>query len=230
MQKGNTTIRGLLFLTFQTHLPSEPSARVDGLTAIEAPLRAARNFQDALSTLRTWRQQALTVVTDLGGNPEPLKLLSSLKTLISSLVSSDNAFATEVAQMYRATDVKVHCTDSALLHMMGLLEIELSARAQEDDEEKRRKGQTHHVSTASAEARGASKGKGKGKGKPPQPPNKGKGKKDDNKGKGKGGGDDTKPICSDYLTDNGCPRGDQCTSRHPARVGKSITTSLMPNL
>ena len=222
MQKGNTTILDLLFLTFQTYLPSEPSARVDGLTAIEAPLRAARNFQDALSTLRTWRQQVLTVVTDLGGNPEPLKLLSSLKTLISSLVSSDNAFATEVAQMYRTTNVKVHCTDSALLQMMGLLEIELSARAQEDDEEKRRKGQTHHVSTASAEARGASKGKGKGKGKPPQPPNKGKGKKDDNKGKGKGGGDDTKPICSDYLTDNGCPRGDQCTYRHPARVGKCL--------
>ena len=109
----------------------------------------------------------LTVVTDSGGNPEPLKLLSSLKTLISSLVSSNNAFATEVAQMYRTTNViKVHCTDSALLQMMGLLEIELSARAQEDDEEKRRKGQTHHVSTASAEARGASKGKGKGKGKP----------------------------------------------------------------
>ena len=122
--------------------------------------------------------------------------------------------------MYRTTNVKVHCTDSALLQMMGLLEIELSARAQEDDEEKRRKGQTHHVSTASAEARGASKGKGKGKGKPPQPPNKGKGKKDDNKGKGKGGGDDSKPICSDYLTDNGCPRGDQCTYPPPSKSWK----------
>ena len=189
MQKGTTTILDLLCLTFQTHLPSEPSARVDGLTAIEAPLRAARHFQDALSTLLAWRQQVLAVVTDLGGNPEPLKLPSSLKTLISSLVSSDSAFATEVAQTYCTTNVKVHCTDSALLQMMGLLEIELSARAQEDDKEKRRKGQTHHASSASAEARGASKGKAKGKGKPPQPPNKGEGKKDDNKGKGKGGGE-----------------------------------------
>ena len=94
MQKGTSTILDLSFITFQTYLPSEPSARVDGLTTIETPLRAARNFQEALSTLRNWRQQALTVVSDLGGNPEPLKLLSSLKTLRSSLVNSDNSFAT----------------------------------------------------------------------------------------------------------------------------------------
>ena len=79
MQRGASTILDLLFITFQTYLPSEPSARVDGLTTIEAPLRTAKNFQEALSTLRNWRQQVLTVVTDLGGNPEPLKLLSSLK-------------------------------------------------------------------------------------------------------------------------------------------------------
>ena len=28
---------------------------------------------------------------------------------------------------------------------MGMLEIELAARAQEDDEERRKKGQTHHA-------------------------------------------------------------------------------------
>ena len=101
MQKGATTVLDLLFITFQTYLPSEPSARLEGLTTVEAPLRAAKNFQEALTTLRSWRQQVLTVVNDLGGNPEPLKLLSSLRTLISSLVSSDNAFATEVAQIFR---------------------------------------------------------------------------------------------------------------------------------
>ena len=51
MQKGTTTVLDLLFITFQTFLPSEPSARVDGLATIEAPLRAAKNFQEALSTL-----------------------------------------------------------------------------------------------------------------------------------------------------------------------------------
>ena len=137
MQKGAMTVLDLLFITFQTYLPSEPSARVEGLTTVEAPLRASKNFQEALTTLRSWRQQVITVVNDLGGNPEPLKLLSSLRTLISSLVSSDNAFATEVAQIFRTTQVKNNCTDQTLLHTMGMLEIELAARAQEGEEKER---------------------------------------------------------------------------------------------
>ena len=163
-------------------------------------------------------------MNDLGGNPEPLKLLSSLKTLISSLMNSDNSFATEVAQMYRTTNVKVQCTDAALLQMMGLLEIELSARAQEDDEERRRKGHAHHLSSSAAEAGAVGKGKGKSKGKSPEKDKgKEKGKNEGSKGaKGKGGKDDSRPICSDYMTENGCPRGDQCTQRHPARVGKCL--------
>ena len=103
MQKGALKVHELLFLTFQAFLPSEPSARVDGLNTVETPLKAARNFAEALTTLRTWRQQVVTVVTDLKANPEPLKLFNSLKILISNLTSSDNAFATEVSQMYRST-------------------------------------------------------------------------------------------------------------------------------
>ena len=144
MQKGATIVLDLLFITFQTHLPSEPSARVEGLTTVEAPLRASKNFQEALTTLRSWRQQVITVVIDLGGNPEPLKLLSSLRTLISSLVSSDNALATEVVQIFRTTQVKNNCTDQTLLQTMGMLEIELAAWAQEGDEERRKRGQAHH--------------------------------------------------------------------------------------
>ena len=78
--KGCYHVLDLLFITFQSYLPSEPSARVEGLTTVEAPLRASQNFQEALKTLRSWRQQVITVVNDLGGNPEPLKLLSSLRT------------------------------------------------------------------------------------------------------------------------------------------------------
>ena len=37
---------------FKLFFPSEPSAQVDGLATIKAPLRAAKNFQEALSTLR----------------------------------------------------------------------------------------------------------------------------------------------------------------------------------
>ena len=120
----------LLFITFQTYLPYESSARVDGLTAFEAPLRASENFQEALTTLRSWWQEVITVVNDLGGNPEPLKLLSSLRTLISSLVSSDNAFATEVAKI--SYFLHSRCTDEPLLQTMAMMEIELAAHAQED--------------------------------------------------------------------------------------------------
>ena len=206
MQKGATTVLDLLFITFQTYLPSEPSARVEGLTTVEAPLRASKNFQEALTTLRSWRQQVITVVNDLGGNPEPLKLLSSLRTLISSLVSSDNAFATEVAQIFRTTQVKNNCTDQTLLQTMGMLEIELAARAQEDDEERRKRGQTHHAANP---AMGATPGKGQSKE-----------KKGAGKGKNEGSGD--KPVCTDYMKDAGCPRGDKCTFRHPPRTGKCL--------
>ena len=71
VQKSASTVADILFLTLQTYLPSEPSARVDGLSAIEAPVRPARTFNEALSFLRSWRQQILTVVHDLKGNPEP---------------------------------------------------------------------------------------------------------------------------------------------------------------
>ena len=156
--------------------------------------------------MRSWRQQVITVVNDLGGNPEPLKLLSSLRTLISSLVSSDNAFATEVAQIFRTTQVKNTCTDQTLLQTMGMLEIELAARAQEDDEERRKRGQTHHAANP---AMGATPGKGQSKE-----------KKGAGKGKNEGSGD--KPVCTDYMKDAGCPRGDKCAFRHPPRTGKCL--------
>ena len=118
----------------------------------------------------------MTVVTDLKANPEPLKLLTSLKILISNLTSSDNAFATEISQMYRSTQIKTNCTDKALLEFMGLLEIEMSNRAREDDEDRRRRrrGQANMAASSSnsppeaANAAAAAAGKGgrKGKGKP----------------------------------------------------------------
>ena len=195
------TVLDLLFLTVQTFLPSEPSARVDGLNAVETPLRAAKNFNEALSTLRTWQQQILTVINDLQGNPEPLKLFNSLKILISNLISADNSFVMEVSQMYRNTGIKSSCTDQALLNLMGQLEIEMSARAMEDDEERRRRGQANNASaSASTHATAAAVGKGKGKSK----------------------GKMSTTVCQDYMTDRGCPKGDQCTFLHPRKPGKCL--------
>ena len=103
IRKGANTVADLLYLTFQSFLPSEPIARVEGLASIEAPVKPSRTFSETLAFLRSLRQQVLTLVHDLGGNPEPLKLHSTLRTLISSLVASDNAFTMEVSQIYEQT-------------------------------------------------------------------------------------------------------------------------------
>ena len=125
VQKGAHTVSDLLYLTFQSYLPSEPIARVEGLATIEAPVKPSRTFGEALSFLRSWRQQVITVVHDLGGNPEPLKLFQTLRTLVSSLVSSDNAFAMEISQIYKQTNIKTTCNDVSLLTTIDLLEVEL---------------------------------------------------------------------------------------------------------
>ena len=192
-----TLLQILLYFTFLTHLPSEPSARVDGLAEIEAAVKPARIFAEALAFLHSWRQKIVTVVNDLSGNPEPLKLLGSLRSLISSetsLVSSNTAFATEVSQIYRQTNVKTVCNDASFWATVDLLEIELSTRAQEDKEEKRKQ---KSAGVAIAAFTSAQKGSGKTK-------------------------SSQKPICRDFLTDSGCPRGGQCTFQHPQTVGRCL--------
>ena len=77
---------------------------------------------------------------------------------------------------------------------MDLLEIELSTRAQEDEEEKRKQ---KSAGVAIAAFTSAQKGSGKTK-------------------------TSQKPICRDFLTDTGCPRGGQCTFQHPQTVGRCL--------
>ena len=87
-------------------------------------------------SLRAWRQKIVTVVKDLNGNPEPLKFFGSLCSPTSSLVASATAFATEVSQIHRQTNVNIVCNDASFWATMDLLEIELSTRAQEDEEKR----------------------------------------------------------------------------------------------
>ena len=70
-------------------------------------------------------------------------------------------------------------------------------RAQEDEEEKGEKRKQKSAGVAIAAFTSAQKGSGKTK--PSQ-----------------------KPICRDFLTDNGCPRGGQCTFQHPQTVGRCL--------
>ena len=112
--------------------------------------------------------------------------------------------------MYRSTQIKTNCTDKALPEFMGLLEIEMSIRAREDDEDRRRRGQANMAVSSSNSppeaanaAAAAGKGGRKGKGKP----------KDGGKGA-------KRTVCQEYLTDKGCPKGDQCPYAHPRKTGE----------
>ena len=192
VQKGAHTFSDLLHVTFQSYLPSEPIARVEGLATIEAPVKPSRTFGEALSFLRSWRQQVITMAHDLGGSPEPLKLFQTLRALISSLASSDNAFAMEISQIYKQTNIKTICNDVSLLTTIDLLEVELSSRAPEEEEERRRQ-KNANVAVASFTSTGSGYGKGS-----------------------------NKPICRDFLTDNCCSKGGQCTFQHPSIVGRCL--------
>ena len=115
--------------------------------------------------------------------------------------------------MYRSTQIKTSCTDRALMEFMNLLEIEVSHRAMEDDEDRRRRGQANMATSSShsppdatdavanAVGKGGKKGKGKSK-------NGGKGEK--------------RTVCQEYLSDRGCPKGDQCPHAHPRKAGKCL--------
>ena len=116
-------------------------------------------------------------------------------------MAAANLDSRQRSQMYRNTGIKSSCTDQALLNLMGQLEIEMSARAMENDQERRRRGQANNASaSASTHATAAAEGKGKGKS---------KGKK-------------STTVCQDYMTDRGCPKGDQCTFLHPRKPGKCL--------
>ena len=208
MQKGALKVHELLFLTFQAFLPSEPSARVDGLNTVETPLKAARNFAEALTTLRTWRQQVATVVADLKANPEPLKLFNSLKILISNLTSSDNAFAIEVSQMYRSTQIKTTCTDKALLDCWrSKCLTEQGKMMRIEEEEVKPTWLPHHLNHLLMLQMLPQMLRKERKGKP--------------KGGGKG---EKRTVCQECLTDKGpgCPKGDQCPHAHPRKAGKCL--------
>ena len=114
--------------TFQTFLPSDPSANVDALADIESLVRPARALAKALSFLTSsWRQKIMTVVNDLGGNPKPLKFFWFF-VFPCFLVAGDAAFATEINSIYKQTNVQLICSDESFFRTLDVIEIELLAR------------------------------------------------------------------------------------------------------
>ena len=127
--EGKVSVLDLPLATFKTLLPSEPSAQSRAIAEVEAPLPAAKTYNQALSTLSAWKIGVLTVVLDMGGDPEPPVLLSSLRALLSTLVQKDAVFSKEVVRIEATSDIQIHCSDVNLLRFITLLEIELSSRA-----------------------------------------------------------------------------------------------------
>eukprot|EP00971_Amphidinium_carterae_P253887 5040270-Amphidinium_carterae.1 len=68
--KRGGTLAEILELLLQRYLPAEPIARVDALAALEAPLKVAKSFGEALKTFRTWKEQLIVTVKSLNGRPD----------------------------------------------------------------------------------------------------------------------------------------------------------------
>ena len=100
------------------------------IAQVETPRATAATYSPALTILRAWKQDILTVVLDMGADPEPAALLSSiLRSLLSHLIRRDSLFADEVVHLESVANTKTHCSDGNLLTLIAQLEIELSSRA-----------------------------------------------------------------------------------------------------
>ena len=155
----------------------------------------------------------MTVVTDLKANPEPLKLFNSLKILISNPISSDNALQLRnlrcVDQLNSRPLVAIrHCLSSwACWRSRCPIEQEKMMRIEE--EEIKPTWLHHHLNHLPmlpmllqmqlAKEEGRAKGKSK-----------------------YGGKGEKRTVCQEYLTDKGCPKGDQCPHVHPRKTGKCL--------
>ena len=82
-QKKATTVSQILVL-FQQHMAAESAVELDGMSAMEQPLRPSETFEDAVATLRIWQSKLRIVLHDLDARPEPLRLYNSVLPLIDS--------------------------------------------------------------------------------------------------------------------------------------------------
>eukprot|EP00971_Amphidinium_carterae_P276411 5485023-Amphidinium_carterae.1 len=222
--KRASTVEDILTLLLQRYLPSEPTARVDALASVETHLKPAKTSQEALTQRRKWKDQLLIVTETLQGRPDIYRLYMALQPLLSSLMYTP-AFSVAHANILALTSIKLTPTPQVLWQYVDLLEAEFNDRALEEHEYSRQKPQAHGAEEwYDADTYGTEKGKG------------GKGKGKDKKGKDKKGSpspqrtyhnrdndpSDTRPICTDFLTDRGCNKGGQCRLRHPPTPGKCL--------
>jgi len=280
-KKMNTAVVGILTILFQNYLPAEHSVRLDAMASILTPLSPARNFTDALTTLRSWLQRYRVLRYQLHGEPEPYHLHQLLTSLLGPLTNADVQFSVRLLAITDKTRIRTECTLANFEAYVTLIEAELSERSLEEEEKKRRKTgrpqgfavEADEDPTACLTQGSKGKGKSKKKGSPPiaSPPapnfgsssakggQKGAGKKGQQpkrdsspagrsskspprgstppkktkpgyspspKGSPSKGGRSPKsgqrPLCDNFMTDQGCPKGGQCTLYHPTKPGKCL--------
>eukprot|EP00971_Amphidinium_carterae_P214453 4255832-Amphidinium_carterae.1 len=102
--KRGGTLAEILELLLQRYLPSEPVARVDTLSALEAPLKVAKSFVEALRVFRTWKEQLIVTVRSLHGRPDIYRMFTTIQPLLSSLLH-DCSFAVAHVNILAVTNV-----------------------------------------------------------------------------------------------------------------------------
>eukprot|EP00971_Amphidinium_carterae_P332329 6466439-Amphidinium_carterae.1 len=122
--KRGGAIAEILELLFQKYLPSEPTARVDALTLLEVPLKAAKSFTEGLHLLRTWKEQLVITIRSLHGRPDTYRMFLTIQPLLQSL-TQDASFAVAHVNMLAVTNVRINPTPDTLWRYMELLEAEL---------------------------------------------------------------------------------------------------------
>ena len=105
-QKKRTTVSQTLGLVFQQHVPAESSVRLDGMSAMEQPLRPTKTFEEAIATLKSWQSRLRVVLREWNARPEPLRPFNSVLALIGSLTHHDADFSYSVSFLTRSTRVR----------------------------------------------------------------------------------------------------------------------------
>ena len=125
-------VRAILLIVMKLALPSAEQCRLQGLDAVEAPLKPARNYTQALNSLRRWHHSLQVAIIQLRAQPDAMRLMQALSPLCSDLVRGDASFQVEYAQLLRDAHVRVSCTPPNVMAFVALLESELSQRCHEE--------------------------------------------------------------------------------------------------
>ena len=139
MQKGLVSTIDLLGEMMQHLLPSEAQIRVKTLDALEAAMKPAKTFGDALTALREWHYRLRMAREQFSAVPDPQRLWSALSALVTGLTSSHghSDFAIEWSSIVRSVGMREGATIRKIELIIPQLEAELVQRSLEEGHRKK---------------------------------------------------------------------------------------------